>query len=564
MKILIVDDQVSNRMIAKYFVESEGHTSIEAVDGRDAIEKFRFHSPDLVLMDILMPIMDGYESASAIKSLVGDVYVPVIFLTAKHDEASLQKCLECGGDDFLIKPINGNLLKAKIKAHARTQELTQQVKVKNDELSDVYAKLSREHEMGMHVLSHTLEKNLKDCPNIRQHMSSMSTFNGDLFLLAENPQGGLYVFLGDFTGHGLAAAIGTIPLSQLFFAMCEKGDALSDIVRAMNRSLKTFLPEHMFCAATFIHLFERGDSAHIWAGGLPEAYVIRSGQGIVDSVRSQYVPLGILDDESFIDEAKFHRFEQGDKLILFSDGILEGYSPLTQGMFGEQRLKAALNRHEADVFTALISNYQAFMGDQDQGDDISLIELTAKPYETRFIRELVCHVENRLNFLPWRLTLQLTAKIIQNNDGLNNFFALLPSAIRVSYRFDILRTIISELYANALEHGLLKLDSSMKDSREGFVNYYQLREQRLAALTDGFIKLELSTYSDAGAIKIKIIIEDSCEGFDFTALPSPAEISAAGVKAQPWGRGIGLIRSFSESLSFSKNGSRVEVIFLLN
>lgn len=562
MNILIVDDQVSNRMIAKYFVESEGHTSIEAVDGQDAIAKFRKHTPDLVLMDILMPVMDGYESASAIKTLVGEVYVPIIFLTAKHDEASLQKCLECGGDDYLIKPINGNLLKAKIKAHARTQELTQQVKTKNDGLSNVYAKLTREHEMGKHVLSHTLKKNLKDCPNVRQYMSSMSTFNGDLFLLAENPQGGLYVFLGDFTGHGLAAAIGTIPLSQLFFSMCEKGDALSDIVRSMNQSLKTFLPEHMFCAATFIHLFERGDSAHIWAGGLPEAYVIRAGQGIVNSIRSQYLPLGILDDDSFNSEARFYRFEHGDNLLLFSDGILEGCSPVTQEMFGEQRLKAALNRQEPDVFTTLIANYQAFTDGQDQGDDISLLELTAKPYETRFIRELSCNEENSHNFLPWHLTLELTANIIRNNDCLNNFLALLPSAIRVSYRFDVLRTILSELYANALEHGLLKLDSSMKASSEGFVNYYSLRVQRLAELTDGFIKLELRAYSDAESIKIKIIIEDSGEGFNFLALQSDDETKE--VKAQPWGRGINLVRSFSESLRFSKNGSHVEVIFLLS
>jgi len=390
----------------------------------------------------------------------------------------------------------------------------------------------------------------------------MSTFNGDLFLLAENPQGGLYVFLGDFTGHGLAAAIGTIPLSQLFFSMCEKGDALSDIVRAMNQSLKTFLPEHMFCAATFIHLFERGDSAHIWAGGLPEAYVIRAGQGIVDSIRSQYLPLGILGDESFNSEAKFYRFEHGDKLILFSDGILEGCSPLTQEMFGEQRLKAALNQQEPDLFTKLITNYQQFVGNQEQDDDISLIELTAEPYETRFIRELFCNVENKYNFLPWRLTLQLTAKIIRHNDGLNNFFALLPSAIRVSYRFDILRTILSELYANALEHGLLKLDSSMKASNEGFVNYYRLREQRLAELDEGFIKLDLRTYSETGAIKIKITIEDSGEGFNLSLLRSLDD--AGKVKAEPWGRGIDLVRSFSESINFSKNGSRVEVVFLLS
>lgn len=563
MKILIVDDQISNRMIAKYFVESEGHTSIEAVNGQDAIDKYREHQPDLVLMDILMPVLDGYESASAIKDLVGDVYVPIIFLTAKHDEASLQKCLECGGDDYLIKPINGNLLKAKIKAHSRTQELTQQVKAKNDELVNVYAKLTREHSMGMQVLTHTLEKNLKDCSNVRKYMSSMSTFNGDIFLLAENPQGGLYAFLGDFTGHGLAAAIGSIPLSQLFFSMCDRGDALSDIVRAMNRSLKTFLPDYMFCAATFIHLFERGDSAHIWAGGLPDAYVIRKGKGIVNTIRSQYLPLGILEDELFNSEAKFYRFEQDDKLLVFSDGIIEGSAPGSGEMFGEQRLKNALNEEHGDPLNHLRDTYQKFVGDQTQEDDISLIEITAKPYEPRLIRELGTRKSNKENFLPWTLSLQLSAGMIRHHDDLNSFFALLPSSIRISYRFDILRTIISELYANAVEHGLLKLDSSMKKTSEGFLQYYKLRAERLTKLRDEHIDLTLNTYLEQGEIKVGIMMADSGEGFDYEAFERNSSCKDK-ENVEPWGRGLELVRSFSESVKFTNNGSRVDLVFQLS
>jgi CheY-like chemotaxis protein/anti-sigma regulatory factor (Ser/Thr protein kinase) len=564
LKILIVDDQVSNRMIAKYFVESEGHISIEAGNGLEAIDVFRESRPDLVLMDILMPVMDGYEAASAIKLLVGEVYVPIIFLTAKHDEQSLQKCLECGGDDYLIKPINGNLLKAKIKAHARTQELTQQVKIKNDELSQIYATLAREHEMGMHVLSHTLARNLKNCPNIRHYMSSKSTFNGDILLQAENPQGGIYVFLGDFTGHGLAAAIGTIPLSQLFFSMCEKGEALSDIVRAMNQSLKTFLPEHMFCAATFIHLFERGDSAHIWSGGLPEAYIVRRREGIIDSIRSNYLPLGILDDQAFISEARFYRFEHGDRLVLFSDGMLEGRSQDSSEMYGEHRLKKVLNSDKDDVFKALIEDFHQFTGDHEQGDDLSLIELTAKPYETQFIRALYCDTGKRVNFMPWSLKVDFTPTLIRTNEALNKFFALLPSAMRISYRFDVLQTIVSELYANALEHGLLKLDSSIKTTHEGFAEYYRQREAALTELQTGWIKIELKAYKENAAIKILITVEDSGAGFCFEDMLEISQKSFADSVYRPWGRGIDLVRSFCEDMCYSREGSRVDAVFVLS
>lgn len=560
MKILIVDDQISNRMIAKYFVESEGHVSIEAADGQQALDMYREHTPDLILMDILMPVMDGYDAAFQIKSLVGDRYVPIIFLTAKHDEESLQKCLECGGDDYLLKPINGNLLKAKIKAHARTQDLTQQVLLKNGELGKVYAKLSREYEMGMKVLSHTLERNLKGCPNVRTYMSSMSAFNGDVFLLAENPQGGLYIFLGDFTGHGLSAAIGTIPLSQLFFSLCEKGEAVSDIVRAMNLCLKNFLPTHMFCSATFVHLFERGDCAHIWAGGLPDAYVVRAEKGIVKTIPSQHLPLGILDDTSFNSEVKFYRFQEDDRLIILSDGILEGLSNETNEMYGEQRLKTVLNKQHEDILNGLIVSYQQYIGSGAQEDDISLVEITAKPYETQMIRDLLTTDQSCRYFLPWTMTLNLDPQMIRISDVLNNVFALLPSAIRVSYRFDVLRTLISELYTNALEHGLLKLDSKIKSTNTGFAEYYRYRDQSLAALTDGFINMTMSASYDKQAqnIRIKFSIVDSGKGFDYKGKLMQEETNTL-----PWGRGIGLIKSLSDSLAFYGEGNHAEIIFSL-
>ncbi|WP_197486129.1 response regulator, partial [Oleiphilus sp. HI0061] len=285
MNVLIVDDHESNRILVRYLLESEGHDCIEAENGQIAVEQFDEHQPDFVLMDIVMPVMDGYEAASLIKKRAGDTHVPIIFLTAKHDEKSLLACLESGGDDYLPKPINGIVLKAKIKAHARTQELTQQVHAKNSELTRLHATLTQEHEMGRHVLNHTLKRSLQNCKNVKSYLSSMSTFNGDIFLLAENPSGGLYAFLGDFTGHGLAAAIGTIPVSQAFFSMCEKSMPIMEIASSMNKSLKSFLPEYMFCAATLIHVPESGDKALVWAGGLPDAYITRPGEGLVSVVK---------------------------------------------------------------------------------------------------------------------------------------------------------------------------------------------------------------------------------------------------------------------------------------
>ncbi|MEW8431811.1 MAG: response regulator, partial [Candidatus Thiodiazotropha sp.] len=101
---LIVEDEVTNRMILKALLKKRGYNVIEAENGVEAIQQFREHAPDLIFMDVMMPVMDGYEAAGEIKQLAGDQFVPIIFLTAMSDEEALARCVEVGGDDFLSKP----------------------------------------------------------------------------------------------------------------------------------------------------------------------------------------------------------------------------------------------------------------------------------------------------------------------------------------------------------------------------------------------------------------------------------------------------------------------------
>src|SRR5690606_16464168 len=112
MHILVVDDTEANRKLLAWILEDEGHTVTEAKDGRQAVTLFQAGEFDLVLMDVMMPVMDGFEATRAIKEYLGDRHVPIIFLTALSDDASLAKCLAIGGDDFLSKPINEKILQA--------------------------------------------------------------------------------------------------------------------------------------------------------------------------------------------------------------------------------------------------------------------------------------------------------------------------------------------------------------------------------------------------------------------------------------------------------------------
>jgi CheY-like chemotaxis protein/anti-sigma regulatory factor (Ser/Thr protein kinase) len=554
MKILIIDDQSSNRQILTWLLEEAGHTCIEAENGKEGVCLFKHESPDLIFMDVIMPVMDGYEAAKAIKSLQTDSYVPIIFLTGLTEGKSLSKCLESGGDDFISKPIDDVILQAKVKAHSRTLDLTRQLRNKNNELTALHNRLSHEHEMGEHVLSNAMSRNYKATSNVREFISPMSLFNGDLLLTAPKPTGGIYLFLGDFTGHGLAASIGAIPVSQIFFAMTKKALPLSEIARSINNSLVKFLPDHMFCAAVMLELNKDGDQALVWSGGLPDGLICREGEGIIQKVISQHMPLGVLEPDEFEDNLDIINFQLNDSLILFTDGIIEGVNE-SGVMFGEVRIEDCLNKFSENKFDNLINEFHHFKGVLEQDDDISVIELIACPVPNADIE-----VSREVNSLPWMLGTLLEVEQLKSIvDPVQDIVDLMPTNAYFYTHKDIIRSILSELYSNALEHGVLGLDSELKEDEDGFLNYYIERESRLSALTDGYVSISLAYDPTEHPETLIVSVDDSGAGFNF-------EVSAAISENHDhcYGRGLKLIRSLAKDIKYQNNGASVTLHYPLS
>src|SRR5687767_6822338 len=104
MKILVADDTEIMLLLVSRFVESLGHSVVQARDGVEAVKVFQQEQPDLVLMDMIMPHMDGVEASRAIKQAAGHRWIPILFVSAIGEEARLADALERGGDDYLIKP----------------------------------------------------------------------------------------------------------------------------------------------------------------------------------------------------------------------------------------------------------------------------------------------------------------------------------------------------------------------------------------------------------------------------------------------------------------------------
>ncbi|MEO5376871.1 MAG: response regulator [Magnetococcus sp. DMHC-6] len=119
MKILVIDDDRYIGLLLHEILTDEGHRIVTAFDGLSGLASFKAESPDLVLLDVNLPIMNGCEVAREIKDCCVDRFVPVIFLTALSGDQELAKCLDSGGDDFFIKPFNRTLLEAKLRSWAR-------------------------------------------------------------------------------------------------------------------------------------------------------------------------------------------------------------------------------------------------------------------------------------------------------------------------------------------------------------------------------------------------------------------------------------------------------------
>ncbi|MDH5471407.1 MAG: response regulator, partial [Gammaproteobacteria bacterium] len=158
--VLIVDDDITNRLILRTLIKETGYTSIEAENGQQAVDACLNNHIDIVLMDVMMPVMNGYESARQIKSN-SKTFIPLIFLTALADEASLAKCIEAGGDDFLTKPYNHVILRSKIESMLRIGVLYKKIEKQNIELNKHAARIDHEINVAKNVFANILNHDLE-------------------------------------------------------------------------------------------------------------------------------------------------------------------------------------------------------------------------------------------------------------------------------------------------------------------------------------------------------------------------------------------------------------------
>lgn len=469
MRILVVDSDTLNRFLLVHMLEQQGYMdTFEAEDGVVAIELAKRINPDLVLLDVVMPEMDGYEVATRLKKSAGDIYLPIIFITEMEDEKSLARCLEVGGDDFVAKPFDKVILAAKIRAHARTRLLSKKAYEQNKQLSFYRNSIEREHKIVEHIFANALSVNKSYTRYLDYCLNPASDFNGDLFLASASPTGGMYFLIGDFTGHGLASAIGALPVSQAFQTMSRKGLSLMEMAETINNTLLTLLPDDMFFAAAIVEINHTGRQIDIWNGGMPSLLLQDPSGKIVKRFASRHMSLGILESHEFESEVERYSMQFGDRLVGFSDGVVELENEQNE-MLGDEGIEKWLKSQPNISVEGIINNVTEYLGSMQRKDDITLVIFTSQPFEP---------IENKgiASKVPIKIVIELDAKHIRSADPIVDLVNVVTNQLNIYGIHSELFTVLSELYNNALEHGVLELDSALKQSDAGFFAYFARRK----------------------------------------------------------------------------------------
>ncbi|MBW6452975.1 MAG: SpoIIE family protein phosphatase [Methyloprofundus sp.] len=551
-KILIADDNCLQRLLLAQIFEQAGHEVVLAEDGEEAVQLFIKEIPDLVVLDIFMPKMDGIEVATRIQKVSDDKYVPLVFITGSNNDDQLQRCIDVGADDFVYKPFNALVLRAKVDSLLRVQQLYQQQYSQKQKLLEFQHQVAQEQEIAMTLYKNIVHTGFYDTPEVKYLLSPMALFNGDIFLVAKTPGNQLYALLGDFTGHGLAASVGAGPVAEIFYGMAEKGFGSTEIIVEINRKMDKLLPVNMFLAATIVVFFPDARVMSLITCGLPDHYLFNHKTKQLQTISSKNLPLGII--ESFEPHVQNLPISKNSFLYLFTDGVIEAENTLGKQFDALGVIHSIENN--TNGYAAVLHALDEHTKGMGQQDDITFVELDCNIADPKWIQTKTTSTHKQLKALSWKSSIEFDAATLRY---INPVPVVINSIMEIQGLIEhreAIFLIVTELFANALDHGLLELDSKMKQTSAGFMQYYRVREERLAQLSDGYIKMSFNHQPTDTGGKLVIRMQDSGQGFDFSNVSSDLEQNQ-----QNFGRGISLLLNLCKGVEYSGNGNRVQAVY---
>jgi two-component system, HptB-dependent secretion and biofilm response regulator len=554
VKALVIDDSKLDQMILKRMLVNNGHDVCLASSGDMAIEMFEDFDPDIVLMDINLPDISGYDLTKIIKRLSADKYIPVIFVTGTSDDDSLGECLDSGGDDFIIKPVKENLLNAKTGSLLRVKKMHDELFHEKEEILSHRDEQLKDLYDADKVIHNIHKPRFYNSGNLEWSYVAQNILSGDIICSAIDPSGNHIILVGDNTGHGLPAAIGSMITCETFYSMVNKGFDIQLIIEEINKKLFYLLPTDRFLSACIMEIDFEYRLIKIWNAGIPAVILCGSNGELKNKLPSVHLPLGItLIHETEVVPIRVN-LEDGDRIYAYTDGLTEIFDE-TGEMYGEKRLLTSISNY-ADVdkrIDAIINDANQYSNHAPATDDILLLEINC---DKSCIKGQNKHKISCVESVPmeWHIRFEFKNDILCKS---NPIPAVIQSMVDIQgfggHREKIF-LVLTEMYSNAVEHGLLKLDSIIKNEENGFLKYYELRQARLSELNDGLVLIDVDHYVEGDKGIVSLTMENNGVGFDFKQY-----ISTLNSNVNKSGRGIALIQDLCRKCIYTKDGCKLNV-----
>ena len=367
--ILAVDDEPLNRLLIEDIIEDR-YEVVTVASGEQCLQMVKERLPDLILLDINMPDLSGFEVCKQLSQQPETASIPVIFLTAMVGVDEERHGLDVGAVDYITKPFTESILLARIKTHL-TLNQARKIIEKNHEV------LQSERNQIEQIISSMRKDDRFQQQNISQLVSPVEESNGDIVLSATNDNNHHYVLVGDFTGHGLNAAMAGPLVSSLFYTQSAQNLSAMAILEVINNELYRKLPSQSFLATVFIDWNKNNQTLTIWNFAMPNVVLIHAN-GEFEEINSMSVALGVLSCEQHTPMPVSVDFKEGDSLFAYSDGIQEVLNADGK-QFGDLMLPTIMK----DIFAGhlAIEDVAQQIAEFSNGvpikDDVTLVQLEA-------------------------------------------------------------------------------------------------------------------------------------------------------------------------------------------
>jgi phosphoserine phosphatase RsbU/P len=382
---LIVDDNPSNLQVLANSVKQTGLKLTVAMNGRQAIAITRKRKPDLILMDVNMPEMDGFEACSILKKDTETASIPIIFLTARTATEDIVKGFELGGVDYILKPFNSVELIARITTHISLVESRRK-------LEEAYLELKTDLEYASKIQQSLLPKNNIKIDNfVFNYLFIPSVYvSGDTFNYFSIDDKYICFYVVDVAGHGIPSSYLSVQISRLLTGEINPENPLFkyqngeyilkspvEVAGDLNIKFQSTADSMEYFTMIYGIIDIKNESIEITQAGHPIPVLLKENKA--ELIQSDGFPIGLVPFAEY-DSIKFD-FKSNTKLILYSDGVTECENDKKE-LFTHKQLIDFIEKNTelntTELLNEIMQQLNNWHGNNKYNDDISILVIENK------------------------------------------------------------------------------------------------------------------------------------------------------------------------------------------